>query len=112
MANVPKPWLRQQSTDYAVTQTNLEGKKLVDKLQNIPLIWGTQLTAVSVPGASNTTSVAHQLGRSWKGYIITRAYDNASSTVYAPSNPTNPTDLYLTVGNSSASTRTYDIWVY
>lgn len=52
----------------------------ITMLTEVPLLDFTWKRDVSLAAGSN--AVAHGLGRSWRGYIVTR--QNAAITVYAP----------------------------
>ena len=86
-----------------------ETEAVFRELRQNPLLNGTLLENISLANGDNF--IPHKLGRTLKGWIITRHRETPSSIIDRQTGNPQP-DLTLCLNSSVAAVITVDIWVF
>jgi len=98
-------------TQIADTVSTLQNNMLeaLKPLSNHPTLDGVLLKQVSIRNAG--TDVSHGLGRAWRGFIVTKFYNDDFYGVFnIKRNKTDETIIRL--GHSGGGTKIFDIYVF
>ena len=101
------PLPRLQTPDAALGRLQTLWKAALDRVVDLPLTRGVQLTRVELQSGLNV--VNHRLGRRPQGYIITRM-TGAGATLYDTQTDNPRPELTLLLNASAAAT--VDLWIY
>lgn len=84
---------------------------LTSALQEIPFLDGVWIKDQVISSSGDGTLVQHNLGRAWRGYIITRA---TAAGAYAYDRPSPDETRFIRIDWSSTPSpeQTFDIWVF
>lgn len=114
MAFTSKPILNQQTGVYQTNALQRAMSEPLDALQNFEPLTGILIKNVAVTSLG-VTVVRHTLGRPYQGWFTVRlrAPTGASAPVmYEIAQSEELSAFQLTLANYTASTGTFDVWVY